>query len=315
MSSQCSLCFLKPYFNSPYSRMLRSLISILMLTSIAAPSGGMVYDVTSSEYFDETSLLDVNPIPTLRHEALEPDIKAKAAMIMDYDTGIVLYDRNIHDELPMASLTKIMTAILILENHDLSDIVTVESDFAGLLGVRIWLRQWEKLTVGDLLKALLIPSAGDAAIALAEYHSGSVEDFVKAMNARAKELNLVHTNFVNPIGLDADGHYSSAYDLAILTKYALHFPAFRAIIKMDAASISSVDGKFYHGFESTNYLLNSYLDIQGVKTGTTDGAGQSLINLARNERGHEVIAVLLNSPSRFQENKSMIDWAFRSYQW
>ncbi len=295
--------------------MLRSLISILMLTSIAAPSGGMIYDVTSSEYFDETSLLDVNPIPTLRHEALEPDIEAKAAMIMDYDTGIVLYDKNIHDELPMASLTKIMTAILILDNHDLSEVVTVESDFEGLYGVRIWLKQWEKLTVGDLLKALLIPSAGDAAIALAEYHSGSVEDFVKAMNARAQELNLVHTHFVNPVGLDADGHYSSAYDLAILTKYALHFPAFRAIIKMDAASISSVDGKFYHGFESTNYLLNSYLDIQGVKTGTTDGAGQSLINLARNERGHEVIAVLLNSPSRFQENKSMIDWTFRSYVW
>lgn len=286
-----------------------------MLTSIAAPSGGVINDISSLEPFDETSLLELSPIPTLKHEALEPDIQAKAALIMDYDTGLLLYKKNIHEALPMASLTKIMTAILILEDHDLSEVVTVESDFAELEGVRIWLMQGERIRVGDLLKALLVRSAGDATITLAEHHSGTVEDFVKAMNKRAKELNLVHTHFSNPIGLDADGHYSSAFDLAILSKYALHFPAFRAIVRLDEATISSVDNKFHHAFESTNYLLNSYLDIQGVKTGTTDGAGESLINLARDERGHEVIAVLLNSPSRFQENKSMIDWAFRSYEW
>lgn len=286
-----------------------------MLTSIAAPSSGIIYDATSPETFDETSLLEVSPIPTLRHEALKPDIEAKAALIMDYDTGLVLYDKSMHEEMPMASLTKIMTAILILEDHDLSDVVTVESDFAELEGVRIWLRQGERVTVHDLLKALLIRSAGDAATALAEHHSGTVEDFVSAMNERAKKLNLIHTQFANPIGLDEEGHYSSAYDLAILSKYALHFPTFRAIVRLDEASISSVDDKFHHYFESTNDLLNSYLDILGVKTGTTEGAGQSLINLARNDRGHEVIAVLLNSPARFQENKSMIDWAFRSYEW
>ncbi|MFH0838004.1 MAG: D-alanyl-D-alanine carboxypeptidase family protein [Patescibacteria group bacterium] len=295
--------------------MLRSLITILMLTSMSASGGQMFYDAASPSFFDETSLLELKPVPALKHEALKPDIEAKAALIMDYDTGLLLYEKNIHEPMPMASLTKIMTAILILENHDLSEVVTVESDFAGLEGVRAWLRQGEKLTAGDLLKALLIPSAGDAAIALTEFHSGTVEDFVKAMNTRAKELNLIHTHFMNPIGLDEDGHYSSAYDLAILTKYALHFPDFRNIVKMDKARISSVNGKIFHSFESTNYLLNSYLDIQGVKTGTTDGAGQSLINLARNEQGHEVIAVILNSPARFQENKSMIDWAFRSYSW
>lgn len=295
--------------------MLRTLISILILTSIAAPSGGILYGATSPEFFDATSLLEVSPIPTLKHEALKPDIEAKAAIIMDYDTGLVLYNKNMREEMPMASLTKIMTAILILEDHDLSEVVTVGSSFPDLEGVRIWLRRGERLTVHDLLKAILIRSAGDAALALAEHHSGSVEEFVQAMNERAKELNLIHTQFANPVGLDDDGHYSSAYDLAILSKYALHFPTFRAIIRMNEASISSVDDKFHHYFESTNYLLNSYLDILGVKTGTTEGAGKSLINLARNDRGHEVIAVLLNSPARFQENKSMIDWAFRSYEW
>ncbi len=273
------------------------------------------FDDSLIKSFDETSLLEINPIPRLKQKSLAPDIQAKAAIIMDYDTGILLYEKNINEQLPMASLTKIMTAILIMENHDLDDIVTVKSDFKDLEGVRIWLKQNEKLTVESLLKALLIRSAGDAAIALAEYHSGSVEAFADAMNVRAVELNLNNTNFKNPIGLDEDDHYSSAYDLAQLARYAMKMREFRDIVRLDSATIESVDGRFSYNFESTNYLLNSYLNILGVKTGTTAGAGQSLINLARNDAGREVIAVLLNSPSRFQENKSMIDWAFRSYLW
>jgi len=295
--------------------MFRSIISLLLLASIASSDGSQSFDEALIESFDETSLLELSPIPKLKHESLEPDIEAKAALIMDYDTGILLYEKNIHEKLPMASLTKIMTAILILENHDLDEIVAVESDFAGLQGVRVWLRQYERLTVESLLKALLIRSAGDAAIALSDFHSGSVEAFVDAMNRRAKELNLSNTHFKNPIGLDEDDHYSSAYDLAHLSKYAMNMRAFRNIVRLDGATIKSVDGRFSHSFESTNYLLNSYLDILGVKTGTTDAAGASLINLARSDSGHEVIAVLLNSPQRFQENKSMIDWAFRSYSW
>lgn len=295
--------------------MFRSLISLFILASLSSAPVGDLANTYETVNFQESDLLTLSPIPTLQHEALQPEVEAKAALVMDYETGLLLYQKNIDESLPMASLTKIMTAVLILENHDLNEVVTVSSDFAGLQGVRIWIRQGEKLRVGDLLKALLIRSAGDAAIALAEYHSGTVEAFVDEMNRRAEKLNLNHTHFVNPIGLDDDGHYSSAYDLAILTKYALHMPAFRNIVRMDEATIESVDGRFEHSFESTNYLLNSYLDILGVKTGTTDAAGESLINLARSEEGHEVIAVVLNSPQRFQENKSMIDWAFRSYVW
>jgi len=293
--------------------MFRSLFSLIILASLNSGVDLGVPEVI--ENFDETSLLELNPLPFLRDESLAPDIGAKAGLIMDYDTGVLLYKKNIHERLPMASLTKIMTAILILENHDLDEVVTVQSELDGILGVRIWLRQYEKMTVGSLLQALLIRSAGDAAIALAEYHSGTVNNFVDDMNERARELNLSDTHFQNPIGLDADGHYSSAFDLASLSKYALHINAFRNIVRLDKATIVSVDGRFKHSFDSTNYLLNSYLNILGVKTGTTDGAGESLINLARSDSGHEVIAVLLNSPSRFQENKSMIDWAFRSHLW
>jgi len=234
---------------------------------------------------------------------------------MDVDTGAVLYEKDSQTALPMASLTKIMTAILILENHDLSEVVTVEADFSQELGVRIWLYQNEKITVGNLLIALLVRSAGDAALALANFHSGSVEAFVSEMNAKLSELNLSGTHFMGPIGLDHEGQYSTAHDLAMLTKYALRFPDFRRIVKLDGATITSTDGKIQHSFVSTNYLLNSYLDIEGVKTGTTEAAGQSLVNLARNKSGNEIISVLLNSPSRFQENKSIIDWIFRTYQW
>lgn len=293
--------------------MIRALLALLLLVSFSTPNNP--YVGTPSPTLTENNFFPLDPIPVLKEGALQPAVAAKEALLMDYKTGILLYQKDVDEKMPMASLTKIMTAVIVLEHHNLSEVVKIPSNYADLEGVKIWLNKGEKLTVGDLLEALLIPSAGDAAMALAEFHSGSVEDFVKEMNARAKELNLTHTHYTNPIGLDAKEHYSSARDLATLTKYALHFSAFRNIVKMDKATIASTDGKTKHSFESTNYLLHSYLDIEGVKTGTTDEAGQSLINLARGDRGQEVIAVLLNSPDRFQENKSMIDWAFRNYEW
>ena len=153
-------------------------------------------------------------------------------------------------------------------------------------------------------------------MALAEYHSGSVDDFVEEMNQRAEVLNLENTHFANPIGLDEAGnHYSTAFDLAILTKYALKNKDFARILQIPRATITSTDGEISHQFEGTNYLLDSYLDIRGVKTGTTDDAGESLINLARNWRGQKVIAVFLNSPERFQESKRLIDWGFSNHKW
>ena len=135
------------------------------------------------------------------------------------------------------------------------------------------------------------------------------------MNEKTHILNLKNTHFVDPIGFDHDEHYSSAYDLAMLTKYALRFSEFRNIVKIKEAKITSTNGVIEHSFKTTNNLLYSYLDIQGVKTGTTDAAGESLINLAKNDYGNEIISVLLDSPNRFQENKSLIDWTFRAYSW
>ena len=268
-----------------------------------------------SESLDAASMLAVNPIPQEDSRAVKPILQAKAALLMDVGTGLILYTKNPNERLPMASLTKIMTAVIIMENHSLDEVVTVEDSFSGLEGVRMWLRKNEKITVGDLLIGLLVPSAGDAALALARYHSGSDEAFVNEMNLRARDLGLADTHFINPIGLDAEGHYSSAYDLAILTQYALRFPDFRRIVNTSVATVTSLDGKISHEMHNTNQLLNSYLDIRGVKTGTTDEAGESLINLAYHPDGHEVITVLLDSPDRFNESKILIDWAFRNFLW
>lgn len=294
--------------------MFRSLFTLLLLASLnTAP----LSTVPTADLFDAFDLLAVESIPQKTNGAVGPVIEAKAALLMDLDSGIILYEKKLHQRIPMASLTKIMTALLILESHSLNEIVTIEDNFneMGELGVRIWLHQYEKITVGNLLIGLLVRSAGDATLALAKYHSGSAEAFVDEMNERAKKLNLRNTNFTNPIGLDDEDHYSSVFDLAVLTKHALRNRDFRRIIQIPRAAITSVNGKIKHEFESTNYLLNSYLDIRGVKTGTTDEAGESLINLARHWNGKEVIVVLLDSPERFQESKRLIDWSFRNFSW
>ncbi len=295
--------------------MIRSLISLMLITGLGTATVSLP---KKAQTFSPEQLLSVEAVPLKKQSAVKPIIEASAALLMDVDSGIVLYKKNPHLRLPMASLTKIMTAILILENHNLNEVVTIEKDYTQIeeLGVRIWLIQYEKMTIENLLIGLLIPSGGDAAMALAEYHSGSVEKFVEAMNKRAKSLNLKDTKFTNPIGLDnIENHYSSVFDLAILTKHALRNRNFSRIVQIPRATITSTDGEIKHQFEGTNYLLESYLDIRGVKTGTTDAAGQSLINLAHHWNGKRVIAVLLNSPERFQENKRLIDWGFSNHSW
>lgn len=284
---------------------------MLLANAGAAPLGGInPPDVVMKD------LLSAHVVPVKNIQAVMPVIEAKSALVLDVDSNVILFEKAIHEPMPMASLTKIMTALLILENHRLDEVVTVDHDYSGVdVGVRIWLHQYEKITVGDLLIGLLVPSGGDAALALASYHSGTVDAFVSAMNARATTLGMTRTRFTNPIGLDDDGHYSTAHDLALLTKQALRNADFRRIVRMPNATVSSTNGRIAHRFESTNALLNSYLNILGVKTGTTDGAGASLINLARNGQGREILAIVLNSPQRFQENKRLIDWSFRNFTW
>ncbi len=292
--------------------MLRGLLGLLLLVSVSAAP---LSTAPATATLDPVSLLAVNPVPVKKTVAVAPALQAKAALVMDASSGIILFEKNSRAPLPIASLTKIMTALVILESHGLQETVTVQDNHADVPGVKIGFFKNEKLTVQSLLTALLVRSGGDAALILADFHSGSETAFVEEMNRKARVLHLSQTQFKNPIGLDAEGHYSTAYDLALLTKQAMRDPAFRAIVREPEAEISSVDGQFHHAFKNTNQLLGSYLNVIGVKTGTTDAAGESIINWAVGPRGQELIAMVLDSPNRFQENKSLMDWSFRNYFW
>lgn len=304
--------------------MWSTFLSLLLLTNLPTALSGELVGGELVEpsrplvapAFSGIDLLKVTPVPAKKEQALKPIIKAKSALLMDLNSGTILFDQNAYEALPMASLTKIMTAVVILERHDLTDVITIKDNYGDIDGARVGFLHGEKFTVSDVLTAMLVRSANDAAMVLAAYDSGNVTAFVDVMNRKAVELHLKNTHFKNPVGFDDPDQYSSAYDLAILTKHALHSPVFRRIVSQDSGEIKALNSESPRRFQSTNMLLGSFLDIEGVKTGTTENAGNCLINLARHPQSrHEVLAILLNSPNRFQENKAMINWAFQNYAW
>lgn len=211
--------------------------------------------------------------------------------------------------LPPASLTKVMTALLVLEDYRPAQIVTVSKSAAQATGSRIRLKAGDKLSVGALLAATLIASANDACEALAEFKAGSVDAFVAQMNARAQSLGLGNTHFSNPCGFDTPEHYSSANDLARIAHAALAYPEFAVIVAKPEDEIATTDGRRRFRFKNKNALIGSYAPAIGVKTGYTSRAGKCLIALARKE-GAQVLLVLLNAKSRWWDAIGIIENAF-----
>lgn len=239
-------------------------------------------------------------------------ILAEAGMVADFDTGTVLIAKNANKRVAIASITKLMTAVVVIENHKLDEVVIVPEFRLSPLQTDMGLKKGDKLTVGELLHGLLIPSGADAAITLATHHSGSVEKFVEEMNLRAVEFGLKNTNFKNVIGEDQNGAYSTASDLIALGRIALTNPTVRAIVAKRAYTAKGTNGKTYK-LLTTNQILDGKFII-GIKTGFTFGAGQCLLSLATSEK-HSVISVVLNSPDRFAESRSLLNWAFNTYGW
>lgn len=236
-----------------------------------------------------------------------PAITARAAVLYEVDADQWLYTRRPHDRLPPASTTKIATALAALRTLDVEQGVTVGPE-VEVEGMGIGLTPGTQVSVKTLLYGMLLNSGNDAAMALAVAAGGSVEDFVAQMNALAAQLGLKDTHFVNPHGLDAPEHYASAYDLAILAREALKDPHFAEIVATPAIDI---DG--WH-FASTNQLLGAYPGVDGVKTGTTDAAGECLVASATGG-GHRVIAVVLGSEDRFGDARALLDYYYAYYRW
>lgn len=234
-----------------------------------------------------------------------PVITAPAAAITDAASGTVLWSKGLHEKRAIASLTKLMTALIILENHRLDEIVTVSKEAVRVEGASMSLASGEQLDVASLLKGLLIPSANDAALALAIFHSGSVEDFVTEMNRRAYFLGMNETSFANPHGFDMEGHFSTAFDLSILARKVWSFPFVREVVGTKKTVVTALDGKTAHTLSTTNQLLSSGFPIFGLKTGTTDAAGQCFIALFR-QNGRELFITVLNSTDRFYDTKTLL---------
>ncbi len=245
-----------------------------------------------------------------------PPVDAAAYIVVDQGTGETLARKAADRELPMASTTKIMTALIVLERANLDDELTVprSADIEGSSGR---LETGERLSVRDLLTALLVASGNDAAVTLAEGVAGSQQAFVADMNARARELGLTHTHFVNPHGLDAPGHHSSVRDLVKLAGVAMRDPFFRRTVSSRRASIPGPGGVGRRRYESENVLLDTDPEVNGVKTGMTDEAGFALVAHARRPAlGVQLYVALIGAPSpaaRARGGRRLLDWGFSQF--
>ena len=248
-------------------------------------------------------------------EPRPPVITATAAILIDEDSGRILYSRNANARLPMASTTKIMTAVLALESLKLDAKVTISANVVATIGSSMGLQKGQVLTVEQLMYALLVPSANDAAVALAEAAAGSTQAFVKKMNEKAKALGLSNTHFVNPHGLNAANHFSSAKDLATLTQFAMQDPIFRRIVGTREFTIAMPGEETPHKFENHNLLLNWQAWVTGVKTGSTPYAKNCLVASGTRD-GVSVISVLLGAADdklRWSESKALLNYGLSLY--
>lgn len=244
---------------------------------------------------------------------LEPQISAKSAIVVEYPSGRIIYQKGAHQQLAPASTTKILTAIIAMERGKLNETVTVASEDM-IRGSKMGLKSGEKQTLRNLLYGLMLPSGNDASMTIARHIGAqkagtsatpkeSVTAFAGQMNARLVQLGLKESHFVNPHGLDKAGHYSSAYDMASLTWHALHFPVFNEIVKQPSYNVPG------HSLRNINKMVVEYPGADGAKTGYTRRAGLCLVTTAT-RNGQRLISVVLNAPKWYDDSKALLDYGF-----
>lgn len=239
-----------------------------------------------------------------------PQIQARAAVLLDMETGRVLYAKRAYEHRAPASLTKVVTALVALDHGGLNQMVTVSPQAARTPEASLGLAAGDKLTLEHLIQGMLWRSGNDAAVAIAEHVAGSVAAFSRLMNAKAAALGAQSTQFVNPHGLDAPGHYSTAYDLALIARAALSVPRFAEMVRQGSSALTW--GGMTHQVANINSFLWRYQGATGVKTGYTSQAGYSLIASAQKD-GQSLIAVLLNEPTsdaRWTDAALLLDYGF-----
>jgi serine-type D-Ala-D-Ala carboxypeptidase (penicillin-binding protein 5/6) len=241
-----------------------------------------------------------------------PGFASGAVLAEDFDTGQVLYQKNIHLRMAPASTTKLMTALVALDYYKYGDTLQVLPG-ATVGGSSMGLQLGEKLTFRSLLYGMLLNSGNDAAYTMAINYPGGLPAFIEKMNQKVEEFGLKDCHFVNPAGFDNPDHYCSAYDLAVIGKQASLHPQLSTVVATKETYILSLDRERFHPLHNLNQLLDED-GVIGIKTGTTELAGENFIGLV-DRNGHKVITVVLKSEDRFGESKRLMDWVYANYKW
>jgi len=241
----------------------------------------------------------------------EMTVSARAAILIEAESGRVLFEQNADERYPMASTTKIMTALIAVEHCGMEEIVTAGPNASGVEGTSIYLSEGEQLTMHQMLQGLMLRSGNDAAVAIAEHIAGDVETFASLMNARADMLGA-DAVFVTPNGLDEGEHGASARAMALIAREAMGHPLFRELVGTQEAVIPWVDNEYSRVLRNKNRLLSEYEGATGIKTGFTSKAGRCLVFSAERD-GMELIGVVLNCPAWFDEAERMLDWGFGNF--
>ncbi len=279
----------------------------------------LVLNSTCLANIDDNESIDIDEIKkemvqTVAKNTEDLKLNARIGLIFDRNSKTILYEKNGLKQVPMASTTKIMTAIVVLENAKLNDIVTISKKAAGTGGSRLGLKVNDKITVHDLLYGLMLKSGNDAAVALAEHVGGGIEEFADLMNKKANEIGCVNSHFETPHGLDQEKHYTTAYELACMADYALNIPKFREIVNSKKYNIT-INAKSCL-IENTNELLGSLYGVYGVKTGFTNGAGRCLVTACKRD-DLDIITVVLGADTkkiRTSDSIKLIEYAYKNYE-
>ncbi len=252
-------------------------------------------------------------VPNMLVVTAKQDTSARAAVIMDVNSGRILYSKNMDEKLAMASTTKIMTTFVAIESGRLEEKVTVSRKASNTGGSSIYLREGERHSVHDLLYAIMLRSGNDAAVAVAEHIGGSVEGFADLMNRKAQEIGAKNTQFANPHGLDSAGHYTTAHDLALITAHALQNPIFADIVSSKKKTIEGPSNENWDRIMiNKNKMLWQFDGGDGVKTGYTKKAGRCLVSSATRD-GMQLVCVVLNCGSMWDDSSALLEHGFKNY--
>lgn len=249
------------------------------------------------------------PLTTVSEAEKPKSVSAKGAVVMDAATGVVLFQKNADTPLPMASTTKIMTTLLLLERGNLDEAITVTKEMVQVEGTSMGLLPGDTVTPRSLCYGMMLASGNDAANVAALIHSGSISEFAGAMNQKAQALGMKNTAFVTPSGLDEGNHHSTPYDMAVLAAYALNNPIFREMASSKTAKCSYGNPPYPRTLSNHNRLLKEYEGCIGVKTGFTKKAGRCLVSAAE-RNGATLICVTLNAPDDWNDHKQLLDYGF-----